>query len=100
MFQVAGYLLFANLGVGTSIVESVDIELDDTLSIEVLTETMDVEVIAPTIDVEVIGLTDVEVLEVPDVEVIPSVVDIDVCPPGVENQFGEPFDDGFDGGFE
>lgn len=51
MFQVAGYLLFANLGAGTSIVEGVEIEMDEPVDVEVISE-YDVEIPASTVDVE------------------------------------------------
>ena len=78
MFLVAGYLLFAGLGVGTSIVESVDIELMDFIDVEVIEDLVDVEVLSDTIDIEVIEVMDVEVVDASDVEVLPPVIDIEI----------------------
>lgn len=77
---VAGYLLFSGVGGGlggTTIVDSVDIELDDTLSVEII-ELVDVEVLSDAVDIEVIGTTDVEVVDSSDVEVLPPIIDIEI----------------------
>jgi len=77
---VAGYLLFSGLGgggAGTTIVDSVDIELDDTVSVEVV-EVLDVEVLDDTVSIEVVSTTDVEVVDASDVEMIPPTIDIEI----------------------
>lgn len=80
MMLVAGFLLFSGVGGGvggTTIVDSVDIELDDTISVEVV-QLVDVEVLDDTVDIEVIGTTDVEVVDTSDVEVLPPTIDIEI----------------------
>jgi hypothetical protein len=80
MMLVAGYLLFSGLGgggAGTTIVDSVDIELDDTVRVEVI-EIVDVEVLDDTVSIEVVGTTDVEVVDSSDVEMIPPTSDIEI----------------------
>jgi len=80
MMLVAGYLLFSGLGgggAGTTIVDSVDIELDETVSVEVV-QLVDVEVLEDTVDIEVVVTTDIEVVDTSDVEMIPPTIDIEI----------------------
>lgn len=50
-FEVAGYLLFSNLGAGTTIVEGVEIEMEDPVDVEVI-DSYDIEMPESTVDIE------------------------------------------------
>lgn len=51
MFAVAGYLLFSNIGAGTTIVEGVDIEMENPVDVEIISE-YDIALPDETVDVE------------------------------------------------